>query len=126
MRYVLSSKILSIGWVFPDMGTPPKKIVQEAAKPAKAEKPAKANPPRKLTCYVMPDRPEKPGLVLVSTTKVEGGCSVLGWQPQSTTWLVSEGTVWYGYASNVLKVNLAFTAVFALCLLVVLVINRVR
>jgi len=106
------------------MGTPPAKIAKEAAKPSKVEKQEKAAAPRKLTCYVMPDKPAKPGLVLVSTSRVEGECYVLGWQPQSANWLVSEGSQWYAYSSSLLKVNLAFTSIFAFCLLVVLVLNR--
>lgn len=103
------------------MGTPPTKIVQE---PVKAVKTARAIPARKLSCYVMPDKPAKPGMVLVSTTKIEGGCYVLGWQAQSSNWLVSEGSQWYTYSSSLLKVNLCFTAVFAVCLLIVLSLNR--
>lgn len=105
------------------MGTPPAKIVQEPSKPAKAARPVK-EVHKRLTCYVMPDKPEKPGLVLVSTSKVQGECYVLGWQTQSANWLVSEGQQWYAYSSNLLKVNLAFTAVFAICLLIVLAFNR--
>ncbi len=110
------------------MGTPPKKIEQPApqAKTAKAAKPAKTEPPKKLPCYVMPDHPAKSGLMVVSTDRVQDGCHVLGWQPQSATWLVSEGEQFYQFAGKVLKANLAFTAVFAFALLVVLVINRVR
>lgn len=106
------------------MGTPPVKIVQEPAKQTKSEKHVKVAAPRKLSCYVMPEKPSKPGLVLVSTSKVEGDCYVLGWQAQSANWLVSEGSQWYAYSSTLLKVNLGFTAVFAICLLIVLAFNR--
>lgn len=106
------------------MGTPPAKIAQEQVKPSKAEKPVKTAKARKLSCYVMPDKPAKPGLVLVSTSKIEGECYVLGWQAQSSNWLVAEGSQWYAYSSNLLKVNLCFTAVFAICLLIVLAFNR--
>lgn len=107
------------------MGTPPKSVpIIEA----KTEKPkvqeARHSSPKKLNCFVMPDKPEKPGLILTSTNRIQDGCYVLGWQPQSTTWLVSEGQQWYVFANKVLKANLAFTSIFALSVLFLLFINR--
>lgn len=81
-------------------------------------------PKKKLNCFVMPDKPSKPGMVLISTTKAQDGCYVLGWQEQSATWLVSEGTQWYAFSSKLLKVNLTFCAAFAFALLIVLWLNR--
>jgi len=72
----------------------------------------------------MPDKPVKPGMVLVSTTKAQDGCYVLGWQEQSTQWLVSEGQQWYSFSSKLLKANLGFSAVFMVALLVVLWLSR--
>jgi len=107
-------------------GRIPEKTQEHTAPPVakpKVEKPAPP-PPKKINCFVMVDKPEKPGLILVSTGKVQDGCFILGWQQQSSTWLVSEGTMWYPFASKLLKVNLAFTSVFALALLLVLYIRR--
>ncbi len=70
------------------------------------------------------ERPPKPGMIPVSTTQVKGGCFVLAWQPQQVTLLVTEAPQWYSYAGQILKANLAFTAVFGFALLVVLVITR--
>lgn len=107
------------------MGTPPKSI-PAPPKTTKAETPKeiKHQPPKKLNCFVMPDKPEKPGLLLISTNRIQDGCYVLGWQPQQTTWLVSEGQEWYVYANKVLKANIAFTSIFALSVLFLLFINR--
>jgi hypothetical protein len=105
------------------MGTPPAKITE--AKVVKTEKAVKAQPiPKKLTCYVMPDKPDKPGLMIVSTTRTFGDCYVLEWRQQSTTLITSEAPQWYAYTSKILKANLAFTAVFAVGLLIVLFLNR--
>lgn len=107
------------------MGTPPKKMQQEAAiKKAEPAKEIKHPPQKKLNCFVMTDKPEKPGLILVSTTKTQDGCYVLGWQPQQATWIVSESQQWYQYADKVFKANLAFTSIFALSILVLLFLNR--
>ncbi len=107
------------------MGKPPEKTT-EAPPKINSKKTVSIQPMKKLNCFVMPDKPEKPGLMLVSTNKIQDGCYVLGWQPQAATWLVSEGTQFYQFAGHLLKADLAFTSVFAFCLLVVLVVNRVR
>jgi len=105
------------------MGTPPKKVEQASAPKQETHK---SVPQKKLNCFVAPDKPDRPGLLLVSTDRIQDNCYVLGWQPQSATWLVSEGVQFYQFAGKMLKANLAFTGVFAFCLLVVLVLNRVR
>lgn len=108
------------------MGTPPKKIEEVPVKkpePAKEIKHTQA-PAKKLNCFVMTDKPAKPGLVLVSTTKTQDGCYVLGWQGQQSTWIVSESQQWYVYADKMLKANIAFTSVFALSILILLFLNR--
>ncbi len=107
------------------MGTPPEKpVVKVAVKEKQAVKAVKVAPPKKLNCFVMPDKPDKPGLVMISTVRVQDGCYVLGWQAQQTTLLVSDAPEFYGFAKNVLKADLTFSGVFAFCLLVVLVISR--
>lgn len=105
------------------MGTPPSKIPKPA--PAPAAKVA-VKPKKVLNCFVMPDKPDHPGLVLVSTDKAQDGCFVLGWQPQSTNWVASEGPQWYALAGHMLKANLAFSAAFAFCLLIAVVFTRGR
>ncbi len=107
------------------MGTPPKSIPEQPkTEKAAPSKEVKHLPPKKLNCFVMPDKPEKPGLLLISTNRIQDGCYVLGWQAQQTTWLVSEGQQWYLFANKVLKVNLAFTSIFALSVLFLMFINR--
>lgn len=99
---------------------------KEAPPPPPAKKAEKRVPPKKINCFVMVDKPAKPGLVLVSTGKVQDGCFVLGWQVQSSTWLVSEGTQWYAYAGKILKAQMAFTCIFGLGLLIVLYFSHHR
>ncbi len=115
------------------MGTPPKTHpappATDTAKPVPA-KPVevKKAPPKKINCFVM-DKPDRPGLLMVSTDKVQDGCYVIGFQPQSTTWLVSDEGHWAIYAGKMLKANMAFCAVWAFVLtiaLIALVMNRVR
>lgn len=108
------------------MGKPPKTAPEAKTIKSEAPKAVKQQPPKKLNCIVMPDKPEKPGLTLISTNRIQDGCYVLGWQPQATVWLVSEGQEWYSFSSKLLKANLAFTSVFALSVLILLFINRVR
>jgi hypothetical protein len=108
------------------MGTPPKSLpVPEAQKavPVAATK-IKKTAAKKINCFVM-DKPEKPGLMLVSTDRTQDACFVLGWQPQSVTMLISDAPQWYALAGKILKVDMAFSAVFAFCLLLVLGLNRV-
>ncbi len=66
------------------------------------------------------------GMIPVSTNQVKDGCFVLSWQPQKVTMLLSDAPLWYAYAGKILKANFVFTAVFALALLAVLVVNRDR
>ncbi len=110
------------------MGTPPAKIVPSApaSKIVKPVKTAALVASKKLNCFVMPDKPDKPGLVLISTVKIQDGCYVLGWQTQATTMLVSEAPQFYQFAQDIMEADIAFAGVFAFCLLVVLVITRVR
>lgn len=103
---------------------PPKTEVHITTAPAKAAAGAKkAVIPKKINCFVI-EKPEKAGLVAVSTGKIEGDCFVIGWQEQKATWLVSDGAQWYNLAGNMMKANLAFTAVFAFCLLVAVIFTR--
>lgn len=105
------------------MGKVPESTKAEPKPAARAEV-RKEAPKKKLDCFVMPEKPAKPGLVLVSTSKVQDGCFVMGWQEQNATWLVSDGAQWYGFANNILKANLTFSGIFAFVLLVVLWLNR--
>ena len=88
--------------------------------PARGAKPAES---KKVNCFAM-DRPLKPGMIPVSTGQVLDGCYILAWEPQNVTMLVTEAPEWYAYAAKILKANLIFSAVFALALLIVLVLNR--
>lgn len=104
------------------MGTPPNKIKATTPVPAPSASPQI----KKINCFVIPVKPDKPGLVVVSTGKTLDGCFVLGWQAQSTNWVASDGPQWYSLAGHMLKADLAFSAVFAVCLLVAVVVTRVR
>lgn len=106
------------------MAPSPKKIEELKTESTILAAPAvKHTEPKKINCFAM-DRPPKPGMIPVSTEQIKDGCFVLGWQPQQVTMLVTEAPQWYSYASKILKANLVFTAVYALALLVVLVVNR--
>lgn len=101
------------------MAPSPKRIEE-----LKTAAPAARHPgPKQVNCFAM-DRPPKPGMIPVSTGQVLDGCYILSWQPQNVTMLVSDAPEWYAYAGKILKANLIFTAVYALALLVVLVLNR--
>jgi hypothetical protein len=94
--------------------------VVHATKPFKPPEPKKS-----VNCFAM-DRPPHPGMIPVSTEQIRDGCFVISWQGQPTTMLITEAPQWYAYAGKILKANLAFTAVFALALLVVLVVYHER
>jgi hypothetical protein len=96
----------------------------EAAKPVAAAPVTKGKhivkKPFSPNCFYVPDRPPwKPGLLLISTDKVADGCFVLDWQEQSTTWLVSENKEWAHLAERNFIVNMSFTFVFAVFLLII-------
>lgn len=65
-------------------------------------------------------------MIPVSTDQVKDGCFVLSWQPQQVTMLISDAPQWYFLTGRMLKAELAFCAVFAIALLVVLVSIRDR
>ena len=107
------------------MGTPPAKITTSTPSPvASPSKPVPVK--KKLNCFVMPNKPDHPGLVIVSTDKTQDGCYVLDWHTQSTNWVASDGPQWYALAGHVSKVTFVGEVIFGFLLLVVLVINRVR
>lgn len=109
------------------MGPSPKKI-DEYKEQTSTIKPAAAIPPAKKVsnCFSL-GTPPGPGLVPVSTDKLnKNGCLILAWQPQQVTMLVSDAPLWYSYAGKILKANLVFAFVFALCFIVVLVVQRDR
>jgi hypothetical protein len=70
------------------------------------------------------EKPPKSGMIPVSTNLIKDNCFVISWQVQRTTMLVTEAPQWYAYATQVLKANFFFTAIFVVGLLVVLVISR--
>jgi len=87
--------------------------------------PIKNLAPGQAACFSI-EKPPKSGMIPVSTNLIKDGCFVVSWQIQRTTMLVTEAPQWYAYATQVLKANLFFTAIFVIGLLVVLVISRGR
>jgi len=85
--------------------------------------PIKNLAPGQSACFSI-EKPAKSGLIPVSTNLIKDGCFVISWQTQKTTMLVTEAPQWYNYATQVLKANFFFTAIFVVGLLVVLVISR--
>ena len=104
---------------------PSPKRIEEAKTELHAAAPTKPSPKKTINCFAM-NQPPRPGLVPVSTDRLKDGCFVLDWQPQQVSMLISDAPQWYAYAGKILKVNMAFTAVFAFLLLVVLAVNRDR
>lgn len=106
------------------MAPSPKKF-EEAKTEIRAAEPAKPAPKKISNCFAM-NQPPHPGMVPVSTDRFKDGCFVLDWQPQQMSLMVSDAPQWYAYAAKILKANMAFTAVFAFALLLVLAVNRDR